>query len=65
MDFSKKYEQLAAQLGDVTFKLLVLKEKQEELITEIKKLDQLAGLLNGQAEKANTQKHSGGNDSPA
>lgn len=65
MDFSKKYEQLAAQLGDVTFKLLVLKEKQEELIAEIKKLDQLAGLLHGQAEKANTEKRPGGDDSPA
>lgn len=45
---TKKYEELAKQLGDVTYKLLVLQQKQQELIAEIKKLDELAGLINAQ-----------------
>ena len=53
--FNKQYEELAKQLGDVTYKLLVLKQKQDELIAEIKKLDELAGILNGKAQEKNPE----------
>lgn len=65
MDLVKKYEELAKQLGDVTYKLLVLQEKQEELIAEIKALDEAAGILNGQKKEKNLEVRQGGANSPA
>ena len=38
MDLLQKYEELAKQLGDVTYKLLALQNKQQELLKEIKNL---------------------------
>jgi hypothetical protein len=49
--FNKQYEELAKQLGDVTYKWLVLQDEYNRLVSEIKKLDQLAGLLNGKAQE--------------
>jgi DNA repair exonuclease SbcCD ATPase subunit len=48
MDFTKKYEELAKQLGDVIYKLMALEKRKEHLISEIQKLDELAGMMNAQ-----------------
>lgn len=45
MDLQKQYETLAAQLGDVCYKLTLLEQHKESLILEIKKLDELAGMI--------------------
>ena len=45
MDLQKQYEALAAQLGDVCYKLTLLEQHKESLILEIKKLDELAGMM--------------------
>lgn len=45
MDLQKQYETLAAQLGDVCYKLTLLEQHKESLIVEIKKLDELAGMM--------------------
>lgn len=63
MDIAKQYEDLAKQLGDIEYKLLVLREKREELINSIKRLDEVAGIINAQKNKA--QSGSNGSSSPS
>lgn len=65
MSLLKKYEQLASQLGDVTYKLLMLQEKQKELIAQIKNLDEVAGMLNAEKKETKAESSTGGTNSPA
>lgn len=46
MDISKQYEQLAAQLGDIVYKLTLYEAMKADVLEKIKKLDELAGMLN-------------------
>jgi len=55
MDLLQKYEELAKQLGDVTYKLLALQNKQQELLKEIKNLDEAVGIINAQKKEKNAQ----------
>lgn len=45
MDIQKQYQTLAAQLGDICYKLTLLEQHKTNLIIEIKKLDELAGMM--------------------
>lgn len=45
MNLQKRYEQLASQLGDICYKLMLLEEHKNKLIAEIKKLDDIASMM--------------------
>lgn len=45
MDLQKQYQELAAQLGDICYKLQLLEQHKQKLISDIKKLDELAGMM--------------------
>ena len=45
MNVSERYQKLAAELGDVEYKLTILREKRNQLIEQVKQLDALAGML--------------------
>lgn len=45
MDLNKQYEVLAAQLGDIAYKQHLLDKAKVELIKQIEKLDELAGMM--------------------
>lgn len=40
----KMYERLAASLGDVEFRLFLLKQEKSNIISQIEQLNKLAGL---------------------
>lgn len=65
MDIQKQYELLAAQLGDVVYKLELLEQHKTSLMQQIKKLDALAGRLANEAEEKNAEERAAGTDSPA
>ena len=64
MNFNEQYMVLAAKLGDIQYKLTLLKIEQEKTIEEIKQLDKLAGLVNAQKDET-AQGNNAGNNSPA
>lgn len=56
MDLNKQYEVLAAQLGDIAYKQHLLDKAKAELIKQIEKLDELAGMMKeGKDAKANQE----------
>jgi hypothetical protein len=57
MDFNLVYKELAAQLGDVTYKLKALETEQRKLIETIARLDAAAAQASKEQNgKAQTQK---------
>lgn len=58
MDLNKQYELLAAQLGDITYKMILLESAKADLIEKIKELDKLAGMMNADAKKNEAQAES-------
>jgi hypothetical protein len=41
-----EYKELAAKLGDITYKLLILKQQRKEILKQIKRLDVIVGAAN-------------------
>lgn len=64
MQFNEMYKELAAQLGDVTYKILALQTEQQRLVEAIKQLDNLARTTH-EAQKAKAQSSATGDSSPA
>lgn len=73
MDIKTEYQKLAMSLGDITYKLTLLKAEQSRLLAEVKKLDELAGRLakdkanheQSEAQEKDNQGRAEGNNSPA
>ena len=66
MSINEQYEQLAKQLGDVVYKIVLLEQHKENLLKQIKALDELAGKLKEQQneqEKKNPQSSPAGTNS--
>lgn len=51
MNIAQQYKELASKLGDIYYKLQILKQQEAEVIEQIKQLDHVAGLLKGANEK--------------
>lgn len=64
MDLSKQYEMLAAQLGDVCYKLNLLEQHKESILQQIRALDKLAGEMKNEAQEKNTEVSPAGTNSP-
>lgn len=45
MDLNQRYAKLAAQLGDIDYKLYTLGEQRLEILRQLRALDELAGML--------------------
>lgn len=43
MDYNKRYEILASQLGDIMFKIMLLEQEKSKLLAAILELNNLAG----------------------
>lgn len=68
MNISEQYKELSALLGDVEYKLNVLKKQKIEVLEKIKQLDALAGLLKGAAsgqEVKSSSTNANGSNSPS
>ena len=64
MQFNEMYKELAAQLGDVTYKITALQTEQQRLMDAIKQLDNLARTTH-ETQKAKAQSSTAGDSSPA
>lgn len=65
VDFNTIYKELAAQLGDISYKIRALEVMREETINAIKKLDNLAAKAKENEAKENQAKrNSSGSNSP-
>lgn len=64
MDLNKQYEQLAAQLGDIVYKLHLLDAAKAEVLDKIKELDKLAGIMNAKKNEAEAESLPDGTNSP-
>jgi small-conductance mechanosensitive channel len=62
--FNEMYKELAAQLGDVTYKIQALQTEQQRLVDAIKQLDNLARTTH-ETQKAKAQGSPAGDSSPA
>lgn len=64
MDFNKEYLALAAQLGDIQYKMQLLQDQQAKILEQIKQLDKLAGMANEKKE-SEAKRNNSGDNSPA